>query len=757
MTVFNHQRASALAASVLLAAAAPQLSYGRTLEEIVVSAQKTEQNLQDVPISMAVVGKEELAKLNIFDFAETAALTPGVDFTPGSQSAAIRLRGIGPGSFSLTSPQSVAVFVDEFSQIAVGVTFFTLVDVERIELLRGPQGTLYGLNAPGGVYNITTRAPNTEQVEGNLEFSYSQFDKDNLETTDVRGALNIPLIDDTLALRVAGVYAESDGAVRVVNPNAGEDSTGGKKHWSTRSRLRWFITPDMDLTWNVIYNDLDDNPAYFFNPQGLVPGTGEDTGVPAIINDAKDNLYYGDFVSSSVGDLFDTNLHFRRSMEPFDLDFLLSYQKSDSHLLDNREPYPGFNSLFDIRLESEQYTSELRITDTTDIVDYIAGVFYSERELVDGQFNLNVAGSTLTGPASGISISSAAFANLTFHLSEKWDVTVGARYEENTVETQSLFDFLGLQSEVDGELDFDHLSWSFKLRHYFNEDHTAYLAIDNAYKQGGFNNLVPGLETLVPFFPQIPELEEASVRMLAFDEEISTAIEIGAKGTVLDGNLRYNFAVFYQEFEDHQVTQAGAEALDTPLGDLNTLFLNQLVNVDEATTKGVEFEVALLFADYWDLSVRAAYFDPEIEEWSFRFCPRGEEESPNQLICPASGGQALNDLPNWNTNVQIGQARPLSPNWLFYGRLNWSWNSEQDTSDERIVYDPYSLVGLTLGFTNLNNGLDIRFWGKNITDNDNYNPQLKSGLDPSLEENSLEGQYRPGPEYGVTLSYSFGN
>jgi len=175
--------------SLLATTTAHSIADERQLEEIVVSAQRMEQVLQDVPISLAVVGEQEIAELNIFDFTETAALTPGADFTPGGQSAAIRIRGVGPGSFTLTAPQSVAVFMDEFSQIAIGVVFRTLVDVERLELLRGPQGTLYGLNAPSGAYNITTRAPNTEQVEGYIESSYSQFDNGGLDTKDFRGAI----------------------------------------------------------------------------------------------------------------------------------------------------------------------------------------------------------------------------------------------------------------------------------------------------------------------------------------------------------------------------------------------------------------------------------------------------------------------------------------------------------------------------------------------------------------------------------------
>jgi iron complex outermembrane receptor protein len=111
------------------------------LEEVVVTAQKRTESLQDVPISMSVLGAEELTELNIFDFTETAKLTPGVNLFPGVQSAAIRLRGVGPAFFALTAPQSVAVFIDEIAQGSVGAAFSTLVDIERLELLRGPQGT----------------------------------------------------------------------------------------------------------------------------------------------------------------------------------------------------------------------------------------------------------------------------------------------------------------------------------------------------------------------------------------------------------------------------------------------------------------------------------------------------------------------------------------------------------------------------------------------------------------------------------------
>jgi iron complex outermembrane receptor protein len=724
----------------------------RKLEEVVVSAQKVEQSVQDVAISMSVLGKEELSKLNIFDFTETAALTPGVEVSPGVISAAIRLRGVGPGSFSLTSPQSVAVFVDEFPQISVATVFSTLVDVERIELLRGPQGTLYGLNAPGGAYNITTRAPDTTRVTGYVESSYSQYDLHGLETYDVRGAINVPLIQDTLALRLSGVYADSEGYAKVVNPLSGEDTTGGKHHEMARARLLWLMSPDMDLSVNVAKNALRDNPLEPHNPAGVVPGTAD----PGIINDLEDNFYYGDFVSRATTDLLDIGAHWRWNASITDIDFLASYQDFDTHLVDNQAPFPGEISRFDIELGSEQVSTELRFSGDGERVDYVAGLYYSKREVTSGDFDLEFAQDRLVGPAQGSSTSRAAFANLTYSLSDRWDVTAGARYDENDVETFSDFSFAGLQSVVDDELAFEHLSWSFKLRHYLSENQTAYLAIDNAYKQGGFNNLTPGLITVVPIFGGVDGLDEAVDEMLIFDEEISTSFELGIKGTAFEDKMSYTLAVFYQVFDDHQTTQATAETLDTALGDLNSLFLNQLVNVDEVTSQGFEAELNYLLGKYWDIGTRVAYFDPQIEDWQLRFCPAGEEQSPSQLLCPADGGKPLNEAANWNALFQLGYGRPISPDWFFYSNLNWSWNSQETTSDTRLTYDPYNRIGITLGLSSPESGVNIRVWAKDVTQEGDFNPGLQNNLDPALEDNAYEADYRAGREFGLTVTYDFG-
>lgn len=737
---------------ICLAFAASDSLASRSLEEVYVTAQKIEESLQDVPISITVVGGEELSALSVFDFTETAQLTPGINLFPGVQTSAIRLRGVGPAAYALTTPQSVAVFIDDIAQGSVGAAFATLVDIAQIELLRGPQGTLYGQNAPSGAYNIRTRTPRTDILEGYVEASYGQQNSSDLKSVDIRGAVNIPLVEDKLGLRLAGVYADSDGYLKVKNPVNPENSSGGKEHQALRSRLLWLINDDMDVTWTVNYQDLIDN-GVDFNVDGYVPGTGGDNPVPAVLSSFTNSEYYADFNSESDTDIVDTNFQFRWSAPWSNVYLMGSYQDFDTFNLDNRTPFPGFNNRFEIQLDWDTTTAELRFSDTSDTFDYIAGYYYAEREL-DGFFDIDLSGTNLLGPAGGAADINAVFANLTFHLDEKWDLSTGARYDKNEIWTKSDFEFLGLNAVVDDDVSFDHVSWSIKLRHYLNENATAYIAVDNAYKQGGFNNLIPGFLALEPIFPQyIPFAEE----MLQFDEETSTAFEVGLKGNTLEGALSYSFAVFYQQFDDHQITQpAGNEALKTPAADLNSLMANQLTNAEEVVTQGVEMEFNYLFGDSWDAVLRVSYFDATIEDWSFRLCEGGEESSPDQLLCPVGGGEPLNTLPQWNTNTQIGNVWPLTPTLFLYGRLNWSWQSSANytraTSD---FNESISTYGLSVGLRSEDTGLDVRLWGKNLTDEDyNIAPTQRTDGDPSLEQ-PYTGRYYPGRQYGLTLNYTF--
>jgi len=721
----------------------------RALEEVVVTAQKKSEILQDVPISISAVTAQDLADVNIFNFSETTDLTPGVTLgIPGLQSAAIRIRGVGAEFFSSGTPQSVSVFVDEVAQAEIGAVFSTLVDVERIELLRGPQSTLYGQNSPGGAYNITTVAPGTEGVEGYVEGSYSAFDASDLDRSDVRGAVNLPLVDDVLAWRLAGVYVDSAGYVKMKNPDRTESTSGGTNQKAVRSRLLWNATPDMDLLWTSNYKDIKDHGAGF-NYDGLVPGSGGTNPVAAEYNQFKDRHSYASFPSEVTGKIKDTSLHWRWDTGLFDVDFLASYQDFETVSDEDRAPYFNGVGLFNIDSDTDINTFELRLSDSGDLLDYIAGLYYADQ---DQKSNLNILITEVEvfGDAKGTNKSQSAFTNVTWHLAGQWDLSTGLRYDDNDVSLVSNLGFLDFRANVDESQSFDHVSWSVKLRYYHDENTTLYAAVDDGYKQGGFNPLVAGV---LPFADIFPDVVAVAENTLSYDPETSTAYEVGIKGSALDNRMSYSLAVFYQQFDDHQIAQPNTDTLEP----LDSLFLQAIVNAGEVATQGVEFELHYLLGDNWDAGLRGAYFDPTIKKWDNRFCPVGQATSPDQVYCPAGSGDPLNTLPQWNTNVQLGYVQPLDTGWEIYARLDWTWQSGPNFTTLTDQFDgDRSKLGGSLGFRDNERGIDLRFWAKNLTNEDyNYDPTfLEANGDPNLPP-AFRGEFYPGREFGLTARYSF--
>lgn len=722
------------------------------LEEVMVTAQKREQILQDVPISISVATAQDIADINAFTFTDLAQLTPGVSLFPGIQSASIRLRGVGPGFFSVNSPQSVVVFVDQFAQAQVGTVFSTLVDIERLELLRGPQGTLYGINAPGGAYNIITRSPDFSGINGYVEGSYSQFESSELAASDLRGAINVPLVDDTLALRLAGVYRDDDGYIKNVNPASSDNSNGGSDTKAVRAKLRWLISDSMQLDTAANYQDLTQYISSFAY-EGQVPGTGGETGIPAEYSKFKDREGFGDFVGSVEGDIKDISAHWSWEAGFSNVDFLAMHQEFSSQSNENRKPFPGSNEVFNINLDFEITTYELRFSDSFDDITYVAGLYHFERP-ADGVFNILLSDTEVIGDSSSEDSGSAAYGNISYTFIEDWELGLGARYDDIETTMKGDIRFLDFIAPIDDKLDFDHLSWSVKLSHYYSDNLTFYAAADNAFKQGGFNPLVPAAFSLEEFFPEVAAFAH---EVATYEEETSDSYELGVKGFLLDNQLRFTLALFYQEFQDHQI---GFPDDVAALGQLAALFNNQIGNADEVLTKGVEFDITYVFARHWEAALRGAYSDPTIEKWDTRLCDGGEELSPDQLYCPRDG-DSLNELPHWQTNFQLGYQRDLSNNWNLSTRLNWTWQSKPaqqtlaesekpDLPDVSNFDEDKSRFDLSIALFEQNLGVELKLWVKNITNEDlNINPGQFQ------DSQTLEGLHYPGREFGITARYTF--
>ncbi|MAT91454.1 MAG: hypothetical protein CME59_02525 [Halioglobus sp.] len=719
------------------------------LEEILVSAQRRTQNLQDVPISISVVSADDIARNSIFDFTDTAQLTPGVSLNTSSASlASVNVRGVGPGYFASTA-QGVPLFVDEVPASQPGAVFNTMVDIQRVELLKGPQGTLYGKNAPSGAYNITTAAPTAEQVEGYVNGSWSRWDANGEPTVDLRGALNLPLADN-LAARFAAVYAQTEGGIDMKSPFASDEATGGKDHRSLRARLLWRPSElsEFDLIGN--YQELDDYYSLRLY-DGLVPATGGDNPVPAIHTRFGDREDFGGRRSESTTDVQDIALKYQWDGGLTELDVILAYQEFDTTLFQNQNPYPILDpGEIDFELNTDQTTLEIRASDTGEHLDYVAGVFLSDADTK--AFTLLDTGPIVPSTVWVETFGAALFGNFTFHLARRWDFSAGLRYEDNSQDYRSDTDIAGFTGDLDEKLDFDHLSWSLKLKYYPGEDTTVYLAVDNAYREGGVNAYSPGTVAVGEALDN-PAIVETAEAFLFYDEEVSTAFEVGVKGNLLDNKLRYSLAVFYQLFDDHIIRQSDPSSpqLQT-IGPLYTLYF---VNAEEVVTQGFEFDVTYLLGARWTLDFRSAYFDATVEEWQDRLCTVGSDDPADGVFCPGESGSELSDLPKWNTNTQLSYFRPLDSDWNLFGTLSWTWRSESaQNSNATSRYDePLNFINLNVGTGN--GEFSITAWGKNLTNEQLIQTPFETpNGDPALPP-ALSAVHNAGRQYGLTLGYVF--
>jgi iron complex outermembrane recepter protein len=740
--------ATALICALDSAALMAQDAGSRSLEEVLVTAQRKSQSIQDVPISMSVVSADDIARNNIFDFAETAELTPGVSMNSSSASlASITVRGVGPGFFAPTA-QSVPLFVDEVPATQPGAVFNTMVDVERLELLRGPQGTLYGKNAPSGAYNITTVAPSFEGVKGYVNGSYSAWHANNEPTVDLRGAINIPL-GESLAARVAGVYAESDGQIDMESPFASDETTGGKDHRSVRARILWEISDTAQLHLIANSQELDDYYSLrLFD--GLVPSTGGSNPVEAIYTDFSDREDFSAMRSGSSTEVDDVALKYEWAGELTNIDFILAYQNFETTLFQNQDPYPTAEpGGVDFTLDSELTTLELRASDSGEVFDYVVGVFFTDGDN-ESFTGLDVV-QFIPADVFQQTESAAAFGNFTFHVAEQWDVTAGLRYDDNSLEYQSLVDIAGFSGSADEELDFDHVSWSFKVNFYANEDTTAYLAIDNAYRQGGINSYTPAMEALGVVLEDQAILDTAEV-FLEWDEEVSTAYEVGVKGNLMDKKMRYSLAIFYQEFDDHIIRQNDPSSPD--LATLGALYTLVFVNAKEVVTKGVEFDLTYLISENWTVDFRSAYFDASVEDWENRLCTYGD---PNEedLFCPAMSGSELSSAPKFNTNTQLTYFTLLEGGWNFYTTLSWTWRSEsaQNSNVTARYDDPENYLNINAGISN--ETFSATLWGKNLTDQQTIQTPWETANGVEGLPAALTSSHNSGLQYGVTFGYNF--
>ena len=741
---------SVVCGSVALACAVPSVAEQQALEEILVSARKIAESSQTVPISMSVLTPEKIESLNAFDFTEIDRIVPSLQLAANSPaSATLKIRNVGPDFFALAFPAAVAVYVDGVPQAQPGSVFSTMLDIERIEVLNGPQGTLYGKNAPAGLISIYTANPHMNGIDGYISTSLSSWD-----TWNNTAAVNVPLVEDTLALRVAAMYAESDGYMDNAIPGVNE--ANGKDHKGFRSKFLWTPRDDMEFLFSYYYADLNTDD----NGGGHEGGVPDDRGLTNYESSYDDYKVFKGVPSYSDTDIHDFNFNWLWVLDKVNLSFVGQYQ--DLNIFQQQDnsnwrvvPPPEVPRDF-LQFDPTSYSLEFKVDgEASDDITYVSGLFYSDDDTstVNSINNINIIGGAKT-ESWGI------YTNWTYRFNDQWDTSLGMRYTDVSYDATvfgSLPEPLGGLNTVYDE-GYSDPSYSFKLRYYPMDDMLAYLAVDTAFRSGGINVLAPLAGELASIFTQEPvsgNLTAISEDYFEFDQEDSIAYEIGMKGTFLEQRLRWNIAAFIQYYDDHQYRTSPTEAAVTPV--LSGALSNLAVNVDELEVYGLETEVNYLIDDNWSVFATAAYAKPEIQKYEKRMCEEGEVDG-GQLLCPGQSGEQLNDEPTWHALAQLRYDRPVGDTNLEFFSL---FTAEYYNKPNQVVSTPniedMHTFDLTLGLQDRDGVWTVKVWSKNITDETVILSEEveEQGVAPNAELVGYSAPPRAPRSFGVTLDYRF--
>lgn len=694
-----------------------------SLEEIVVTAQKREQNLQDVPISVQVVDGKFLDDRNINKMSELTKVSPGFTFAESSSDSGkgMMIRGVGSHSFSRGMDQSVGVVVDNVIANSTSSALKDMSDVERIEVLRGPQGMLFGKNASAGLLNIVTKAPSEEFTYG-LGGSYG-----DLGLKKVNAYVSGPIIEDTVLGRISYYSNQQDGIIENLYP-------GGKDHnnrdeWGVKGKLNIHASDNLSLKLIAEYTERDHICCTMAPVNQQFPYT---MLFPAPTGKKNASTYDND---TSLGETEAQaySLEINYDMGEYTLTAITAYSESDefSSFVSDQIPitFTLDNSSYS---DYQQFTQEFRITSPQgETLEYVAGLYYFTKNM-HRELNQDLDLTILGFPAASESYSEstvdtqslALFGQATYKLSDTQRLSLGLRFNQEDIDFTQTNDsnqpgvVIGTRSDNDTD---EALSWRLIYEVDINEDSMIYASVAKGYK-GPAANTLSGL----------------SADRMIIDPEIPTNIELGIKSELWGGRLRLNAAMFHTSFDDFQAS----------LGDGNlppTFFLE---NAGKLETRGLEVDFALAATENLTINGGAAFIDATFKEYEGAACYKGQT---TELGC-IDGVQDLSgaDMPN-SPDITLslsGRYNIPMPSLPFdgYVQASYYWQDEvqyKANNNPLTVGDAYSVTDLSVGLESKDGHYSLQLFVKNLFDDfyvnrldttyDDIGITLAQGLDYAYE------------------------
>lgn len=687
----------------------PEVEAAADAGEIIVTAQKRAESIQDVPLSVQVLGSEQLTAAGVREFTDLTRVAPSLVIRPAEhpQNAAISLRGVGTFAFSIGVEPSVAIQVDDAPLAFQARAFTDLPDVERIEVLRGPQSTLYGKSASAGLINIVTKAP-TKDFTGTINA---------IGTTDEEYGVNFSIagpVRENLGYRVSGSYTSFDG--NILNVANGKE-LNGREVLSLRGKLLW--EPTDTLRVHLIGNYIDGKTTFGRPFTRLSPNArlrGDPTlpvsaFLPSDITvgpknrrvsyDTRTGTEYkgGGAILKAELELGDHTLVSISSYDKFEL---------DDNLDQDETAIAAYRNVQVGTFNSEQTTQEFRLLSPGDQpFRYTLGAFYA-----DVQFERPFFRGPVFALANWFATSSskqlAAFGQLEWEFIEGTTAIGGLRGQNEKVD-YSFRDIQNNNAFFSGDAEDSVVTYRLGLRQEFNRDIMAFINFATGYK-GQTYDLTTGFNAV-----------RAAVG--AIRPETSESVELGLRTQFLDRRLTLNITYFDATYKDLQ-----AQTVEL-LPDGTSNF--RLTNVGRTATRGVEIEAAARLRDDLNISAAVAYLDAKFQDFPVAQCFPGQTAAQG-CVSPGPGQPSRQSLtgarpaqaPKWKI-VGLFDYSPdlgslpfkglLQAAWTYQSAINYSFNGDPEGAQPG-----YHIVNLNVGVREPDRRYEVVLFVNNLFD-EQYN------------------------------------
>lgn len=604
------------------------------LEEIVVTARRRVENLQEIPESVSVLNSDVLENARVNNLRDVAALVPNLSLFHGEQSfragvVQLVVRGV-------TTPQNgeapMSFVVDGVTIPEIDFINQDLFDIESIQVLRGPQGALYGRGALGGAVLINTKQP-TNQFSGFIKGSYEEGDDFRL-----KAGISGPMITDKLFFRLSGSFTDRDGLINNVTL---DDKVDFKESTILRGGLKYLMNENVAVNWNFNYLDSDLGGGIY----SIVP-------LPDLNRNFEDSIDQN-VLGENDRDIFETSIKIDWELGAVTLTSISAYSNVDDQIISDADFSADILWAQRNATDIDSYTQEIRLTSSDDQrFRWIVGGFFQDRSK---EFEFDFADDA--GRASGDfpqrfdvtfeqrdntdSTAIGVFAQVNFDITEKLELTGALRYDRDSRDFQDPRDPGTKTSES-----FDELQPKVSLAYDWSEELLFYVSYSHGFRSGGFNEIGFGSGE----FGGPPSI---------YKPENSDSIEGGLKSTLFDGRMTFNTAVFYNQLENNQFTSFDVES-----------FTLGILGINDAEVIGMDLEVAARPVDGLELSFGLGVSDTEIEDYDGT---------------GTNDGNKIPFVPDYTVNASAQYTWMLRNNLNVVSRIDYSRSGELSFNQENFA------------------------------------------------------------------------